>query len=169
MRKYVLSCIAAVMLVGCGTAPKYSKDVIPKNSAYNELVVILDKVVNEGGKTSTFWCTSNILSETDLFAVSKYQLLGKPPASVLEDSKYTDSLGGYNSDYTVRVWSSTKGGSPIVINWKFSLLYGDRYYSKNKGNPEWCIRSITNLNVSDVERLNESINGILKSLGTLKR
>lgn len=157
------------MLTACGTPPiVYNKNITPKNSSYDELVIMLDKAVYEGAKVSSFWCTSNILGEKDLFSVSKYQILGKKPTEPM-DTNYSADSGGYTNNYSVRVWSSTKGGTAVVINWKFYLLYGDRYYSKNKNTPEWCILTFTNENESDTDRLNQSMNDLLKSLGTLKK
>ena len=114
-------------------APKrieYSPNVKPTTSSFDALGLYLDDVIH-GGAFSSHWCKNNYSLRSELFAPMKYEFLSKKS----DDTTFKQS---YSSSYKVRVWSTNRGGEPIVADWTFIMCYQNKN-SDPSGKQDWCV------------------------------
>ena len=119
-------------------APKrieYSPNVKPTTSSFDALGLYLDDVIH-GGAFSSHWCKNNYSLRSELFAPMKYEFLSKKS----DDTTFKQS--SYVSSYKVRVWSTNKGGEPIVADWTFIMGYENKN-SDPSGKQDWCVKFIS--------------------------
>lgn len=137
MRRLTLWPIISVLaLTACASAPpkpKHDRALKPTASSHASLTSYLD-AITKGGKLGSNWCAGQTLFQTEFFAPTKYEILGAPS----NDSFYSDRSGAYWTNYTVRLWSSNKGGSPVVKDWGISLKWSEQQYAQ-PGTLSWCI------------------------------
>jgi hypothetical protein len=141
--KTAAAMILIATLCGCGTIappPKYDRNIKPATSSHSSLTQYLDTIV-KGGKLASNWCKDRTLFATELFTPTKFEILGAPSS----DTFYSEQSGAYWTNYTVRIWSTNKGGIPIVNDWSISVKYGERQYS-SPGNLAWCIDFVSDKN-----------------------
>ena len=148
MRRIALwSLIPIFALAACASAPpkatptspakpKHDPALKPTSSAHATLKGYFDSIVKGGGLGSN-WCADRTLVQTEFFAPTKYEILGKPDSSQL----YSEEFGAYWSGHSVRLWSSNKGGSPIVKDWQISMKWSEKMYAP-PGVLSWCINLV---------------------------
>ncbi len=133
--------ILAAALGACGTIappPKYDRNIKPATSSHSSLTKYLDTIV-KGGSLGSNWCKDRTQFAAELFTPTKFEILDAPSA----DNYYNERSGAYWNNYTVRIWSTNRGGIPIVNDWSFSLKYAESQYS-SPGNLSWCIDFVHN-------------------------
>ena len=110
---------------------EYSPNVKPTTSSFDALGLYLDDVIH-GGAFSSHWCKNYYSLRSELFAPMKYEFLSKKS----DDTTFKQS--SYVSSYKVRVWSTNKGGEPIVADWRFIMGYENKN-SDPSGKQDWCV------------------------------
>ena len=113
---------------------EYSPNVKPTTSSFDALGLYLDDVIH-GGAFSSHWCKNTYSLRSELFAPMKYEFLSKK-------SDDTTFKGSYSSIYKVRIWSTNKGGEPIVADWTFIMGYENKN-SDPSGKQDWCVKFIS--------------------------
>jgi hypothetical protein len=114
---------------------EYSPNVKPTTSSFDALGLYLDDVIH-GGTFSSNWCKNSYSFRSELFAPMKYEILSKK-------SDDTTFKGSYSSIYKVRIWSTNKGGEPIVADWSFIMSFENKNSDKS-GKQDWCVHYIHN-------------------------
>ena len=141
------SIIPILALAACASAPpqappqppkpKHDAALKPTSSAHAALTTYLDSIT-KGGSLGFNWCADHAIMATEFFAPTRYEILSQPDREL----RYSDAVGAYWSVHTVRLWSSNKGGSPIVKDWSISLGWSEKKYAQ-AGTLSWCIRIVS--------------------------
>lgn len=137
----MISRIRSVLVVGiflgisaCVSLPRhivYDPNIKPTTKSVDALKEFLDISINGGYYDHLFCKKGRGYGESGFFAPTKYKILEKLRQSN-EDNYYSNIYTAYYNNYKVRIWSSNRGGYPVVIDWSITLLFQKK----------WCVHYI---------------------------
>lgn len=118
---------------------KYDINNKPAYKSIDSVRYFLDERVTKGKNLADNFCKDTYSAvASDFFSPTKYEIL----KNQTDDMFYHPISTAYWNSYDLRIWSSTKGGTPIVKEWRMTVKYGEIV---NTSSQKWCIENIVRL------------------------